>query len=123
VPRKKNSAKPAPPPAPPAPRQAAPPSWTFLSNHTHVLICLAQNPEMLLREVAQRVGITERGVQKIVQELEQAGTLVRHRQGRRNTYVIHADVPLRHPVEAHRSVEHLLAAVLTPAELARLKRN
>ncbi|MCS7034186.1 MAG: winged helix-turn-helix domain-containing protein [Phycisphaerae bacterium] len=112
-----------PPPASPALPRTGPGTWTFLSNHTHVLVCLAQNPQMLMREVAARVGITERAVQRIVQELEEAGVLERLKQGRRNSYVIHADVPLRHPVEAHRSVAHLLAAVLTPTELARLMRS
>jgi hypothetical protein len=120
--KKKTPRAPAPPPpAPPAP--AAPPSWTFLSNHAHVLICLAKDPHMRLRDVAARVGITERGVQKIVQDLEDAGALTRSREGRHNTYTIHPGLPLRHPVESHRTVAHLLGAVLTPAELNALGRG
>jgi DNA-binding Lrp family transcriptional regulator len=76
-----------------------------------VLICLAQDAEMRLRDVAARVGITERAVQKIVRELERAGVLVRHREGRRNRYELHTDVPLRHPVESHRKVRDLIRAV------------
>jgi DNA-binding MarR family transcriptional regulator len=87
-------------------------SWTFLTNHAHVLICLAGNPEMRLRDVASAVGITERAVQKIIAELEEGGLLERERQGRRNMYRIHARHPLRHPVEAHCTVQGLLRFVL-----------
>lgn len=86
-------------------------SWTFLTNHSHVLICLALQPDLLLREVAERVGITERAVQKIVQELEGAGCLVRTKVGRRNTYQIKESRALRHPVEGHRRVRDLLDMV------------
>jgi DNA-binding MarR family transcriptional regulator len=87
-------------------------SWTFLSNHGHVLICLAQDPTARLRDVAQRVGITERAVQKIVADLEEVGALTRSRVGRRNRYQLHPEQPLRHPVEAHTTVGALLAMVL-----------
>jgi DNA-binding MarR family transcriptional regulator len=85
--------------------------WTFLSNHAHVLICLASDPELLLREVAQRVGITERAVQKILVDLEAEGLLTRTRDGRRNRYQLHLDQPLRHALESHRSVRELIALV------------
>lgn len=84
------------------------PGWTFLSNHTHVLVCLAENPSCRLRDVAYRVGITERAVQRIVAELVEGGYLTRTRQGRGNRYRIHRNQPLRHPVEMHRSVGDLL---------------
>lgn len=101
---------------------AATPSrhWTFLSNHGHVLVCLAQNPEARLRDVAQAVGITERAVQKIVSDLEEAGVVEREREGRRNRYRLHPERPLRHPIESHRTVGALLAMVLERAELKRL---
>ncbi|WP_309717993.1 Lrp/AsnC family transcriptional regulator [Armatimonas sp.] len=83
--------------------------WTFLTNHSHVLICLAQDSEIRLRDVAIRVGITERAVQRIVAELEDGGVLVRHRDGRRNSYTINAEIPLRHPLEAHRTVTEVIA--------------
>ncbi|MDX1653638.1 MAG: winged helix-turn-helix domain-containing protein [Candidatus Competibacteraceae bacterium] len=86
--------------------------WTFLSNHAHVLICLAENPTRTLREVAGRVGITERAVQRIVTDLEHGGVLTRHREGRRNRYELNPRVRLRHPVESHRSVGDLLEMVL-----------
>lgn len=85
--------------------------WTFLTNHSHVLICLAQEPDLRLRDVAQRVRITERAVQRIVADLEEAGILTRSRDGRRNRYEVHADQPLRHPVEAHRAVRDLLKII------------
>jgi DNA-binding IclR family transcriptional regulator len=87
-------------------------SWTFLSNHAHVLLCLARDPDQRLREVAFAVGITERAVQKIVADLEQGGVLTRRREGRRNRYELHPDVPLRHPIEEHCSVRDLMRMVL-----------
>lgn len=89
--------------------------WTYLSNHGHVLVCLAQDSAARLRDVAARVGITERAVQKIVADLEAAEVLQRERTGRRNRYRIFGDRPLRHPVEAHRTVGELLAMVVDQA--------
>jgi len=86
--------------------------WTFLSNHAHVFLCIAREPEVRLREVAAQVGITERAVQRIVADLEEGGYLTRAREGRRNRYQVHADHPLRHPVEAHREVKVLLDLIL-----------
>ncbi|MEQ9461121.1 MAG: winged helix-turn-helix domain-containing protein [Phycisphaeraceae bacterium] len=83
--------------------------WTFLSNHAHVLICLVEDPGARLRDMAVRVGITERAVQNIIQDLEQGEVITRMREGRRNRYEVHADQPLRHPVESHRTVADLLA--------------
>lgn len=91
-----------------SPPQAAKPAWTFLTNHSHVLICLWREPEARLRDVADRVGITERAVQAIVADLEEGRVLTRTREGRRNRYQIHVDVPLRHPVESNRTVAALL---------------
>ena len=82
--------------------------WTFLSNHSHVLICLARSPDARLRDVAQQVGITERAVQKIVADLEDAGVITRQRVGRRNHYQIHPQAPLRHRVEGDRTIGDLL---------------
>jgi len=94
--------------------------WTFLSNHAHVLVCLATDPDVRLRDVAAEVGITERAVQGIVSDLESAGVIVRERQGRRNSYRLILDAPLRHPLEAHRSVRALLSMVLDATKLKRL---
>lgn len=84
-------------------------AWTFLTNHAHVLICIARDPEIRVRDLSDAVGITERAVMRIVGELETAGYLVRERDGRRNHYRIRSDLPLRHAIERHRSVAALLA--------------
>jgi DNA-binding transcriptional ArsR family regulator len=93
--------------------------WTFLSNHAHVLLCIAQEPEILMREMADRVGITLRAVQRIVADLEEAGYLSRVREGRRNRYKVHADRPFRHPATAHRDVRLLLELILGTRQAAR----
>ncbi len=85
-----------------------PNGWTFLTNHSHVLLCIAEDPDVLLREVAQRVGITERAAQRIVAELEDAGYVSHERVGRRNRYEVHPNLPLRHPLEDHLEIGALL---------------
>lgn len=85
--------------------------WTFLTNHSHVLISLAAEPDLRLRDVADRVGITERAVQRIVADLEDAGILTRSREGRRNQYLVNSSCHLRHSVESHCTVEDLLKMV------------
>ncbi len=85
--------------------------WTFLSNHAHVLVCLAQDPELRLREIADRVGITERAASGIVTDLEAHGYLTRVKVGRRNTYRLHLRKPLRHPLERRYRVGDLIEAV------------
>ena len=87
-------------------------SWTYLTNHSHVLICIAEDPSARLRDLAERVGITERAVQMIVQDLEAAGVVEKQRTGRRNHYVVRPDHYLRHPVEGHRTVRELLELVV-----------
>ena len=87
-------------------------SWTFLSNYAHVLVSLAEDPSARLRDVAERVGITERAAQRIVSRLEQAGVLAKERDGRRNRYHIDPSCHLRHPLEAHTTVGNLLHMVL-----------
>jgi DNA-binding MarR family transcriptional regulator len=91
------------------------PGWTFLSNHTHVLVCLAGDGDLTVRDIAQKVGITERAVLRIIAELEQGGVLEREREGRRNRYRIHSEVPLRHPLEAHCRIGDLLRLVAAKA--------
>jgi len=87
-------------------------SWTFLTNHAHVLICLSRNSEMVLRDVAVMVGITERAVQRIIGELEQGGYLERIKEGRRNTYRLILEKPLRHPIEKNHSVAELVGLMI-----------
>ena len=83
--------------------------WTFLSNQSHVIICLAQDPEMRGRDIAIAVGITERATIRIISELEEAGYITKEKLGRRNRYSIVADRNLRHPLEAHHSIRGILA--------------
>jgi len=87
------------------------PAWTFLSNHAHVLLCLARDPEIRLREIAVAVGVTERAVNRIISELEEAEYISKDRVGRRNQYSIVSHKPLRHPLEAHSTIKTLLDIV------------
>lgn len=91
-------------------------AWTFLTNHAHVLICIAREPNARIRDLADRVGITERAVQRIVVELEADGYLTRERDGRRNVYRVRRGLPLRHPVERRSKVSALLALAGDAAE-------
>lgn len=88
-------------------------TWTFLTNHAHVLFCLAGDPTMRLREVAVRVGITERAVQRIVADLQEGAYITVAKEGRRNHYEVNAERPLRHEVERRRTVADLLALIDT----------
>ena len=87
------------------------PGWTFLTNHSHVLLCIAEDPGIRGRDIADRVGITERSAQSIIADLVEAGYLTREKVGRRNQYEINPDQPLRHPVERNHSVVELLRLV------------
>jgi len=82
--------------------------WTFLSNYAHVLVCLADNPTARMRDVGERVGITERAATRIVKHLEEADVLSRQREGRRNRYQINMNKTLRHPLESRGTVGSLL---------------
>ena len=86
--------------------------WTFFTNHAHVMVCLARNPDQPLREVALAVGITERAVQRIIGDLESAGYLIRSREGRCNRYEMHPEIRLRHPLEEHCTIGDLLQVVV-----------
>ena len=79
-------------------------SWTFLTNHGHVLVCIAQNPDVLLSEIADLVGIGERATHRIVQDLVDGGYVVRTHVGRRNTYSVDFTQSLRHPLEADHAI-------------------
>ena len=82
--------------------------WTLLSNHGHVLMCIASDPDTRLRDIADRVGITERSVFAIVNDLEEAGMVRRVKVGRRNTYQIVRSARLRHPIESEHNVGELI---------------
>ena len=83
-------------------------AWRFVTNHAHVLATVAANPTTRMRDIAETVGITERAAAHIVNDLEAAGYLTRARVGRRNEYVIHGELPLRHPQHRHHTVGDLI---------------
>jgi MarR family len=85
------------------------PGWTFLTNHAQVLVCIARDPGIRLRDIGERVGITERAAHRIVVELVDAGYITRGRNGRRNHYTINAHFPLPDPIAHERNVGELLA--------------
>lgn len=83
-------------------------TWTFFTNHAHVLICLARNPDLRIRDLAPMVGITERAVQRILRELAAEGFVEIEKVGRRNHYNVMPRMHLRHPVEEHATVGDLV---------------
>jgi DNA-binding MarR family transcriptional regulator len=84
-------------------------AWSFLTNHAQVLVCIAHDPEVRLREIGDTVGITERAAHRIVVELATAGYISRERRGRRNHYTIEPDLPLPDPLARGRKVGDLLS--------------
>jgi predicted transcriptional regulator len=88
--------------------------WDFLTNHAHVLLCVAHDPGIRLRDIAAAVGITERGAHKILSELVEEGYVLRERHGRRNRYKVKPELPLRHPLVHDREVGDLLNVLLRP---------
>jgi DNA-binding transcriptional ArsR family regulator len=89
--------------------------WDFLTNHAHVLTCVAHDPGIRLREIAAAVGITERAAHRVLSELVEEGYVLRERQGRRNRYQVKPELPLRHPLVQEREVGDLLEVLLTSA--------
>jgi DNA-binding Lrp family transcriptional regulator len=94
------------------PMEHVPPRWDFLTNHAHVLICVARDPGIRLRDIAGAVGITERAAHRILSELVDDGYVVRERQGRRNRYQVKAKLPLPHPLAEQRAVGDLLEVLV-----------
>ena len=88
-----------------------PATWTFLTNHTHVIVCLSRDPAMTVRKLALQVGITDRSVQRILADLEAAGVVTRLKKGRCNRYALNFDFQLRHPLESQHTLKDLLEAV------------
>ena len=84
------------------------PSWAFLTNHARVLACIARDPGIRLRDIGERVGITERAAHRIVTELGTAGYITRERNGRRNQYTINAHLPLNDPIASVSNIGELL---------------
>ena len=95
-----------------------PASWTFLTNHTHVLLCLYRQPDQRLRDVALAVGITERMVQRIVAELVEAGYLHIQKEGRCNRYTVTSHLQLRHPLEMQHTIGELLNVLSGDVEVS-----
>ena len=91
-------------------------NWTFLSNHAHVLVCVAKNPDVRLSEVAELVGVRERTVHRIVHELIDAGYIAVTKVGRNNVYSVDLDKPLRHPLEAEHNIHAIVAPLLKKAK-------
>ncbi|MGK0187343.1 MAG: putative transcriptional regulator [Verrucomicrobiales bacterium] len=85
--------------------------WTFLTNHTHILVSLARDPAMTVRNLSLQVGVTERSVQRILTDLENSGVITRSKNGRRNQYTVNNEFRLRHPLEADHTLKDLLEAV------------
>lgn len=83
-----------------------------MSNHAHVLCCIARDTHVTMQTMSEQVGITLRAVQRIVAELEQAGVVSHRREGRQNHYRIHGEKSLRHPLESHHTVDDLIRAVM-----------
>jgi hypothetical protein len=91
-------------------------TWRFVTNHAHVLECIASNPTARLRDIAATVGITERTAAQIVNDLEHAGYLTKIRVGRNNEYEVHGELPLRHPQHRHHTVGELIRFLAAPPE-------
>jgi MarR family len=83
--------------------------WTFLTNHGRVLLCIARDPGIRLRDIAASLGVTERSAFGIVTDLTEAGYIVKQRDGRRNRYEVQAHLPLREPTSRERTIGDLLA--------------
>jgi Mn-dependent DtxR family transcriptional regulator len=90
--------------------------WRFVTNHAHVLEAIASDPTVRLRDIAAGVGITERTAAQIVNDLEEAGYLTKTRNGRRNRYEVHKELPLRHPRHQHHTVGELIRFLKAPSE-------
>ncbi len=98
------------------------PGWTFLTNHAQVLVCIARDPGIRLREIGECVGITERAAHRIVTELAVAGYITRERNGRRNRYTINVDRPLPDPIALQQNVGELLG-ILTATQRPERRRD
>jgi predicted ArsR family transcriptional regulator len=94
---------------------ASPTSWTFLTSHARVLLCIAQDPGIRLREIGERVGITERAAHRIVGDLADAEYLSRERHGRRNRYTVNSNLTLPDPIARRQRVGDLLALLTEPS--------
>jgi hypothetical protein len=85
--------------------------WTFLSNHGRVFVYIARQPKSTTEVISREVGLTQRGVQKIIAELEAAGYIARRKEGRCNLYTVHPELPMRHSLDCDHAVGNLLLAL------------
>ncbi len=92
--------------------------WRFVTSHTQVLVCIARNPDIRIRDVADLVGITERAAQRIIADLVEAGYVARKRVGRRNHYTVRTDLRMRHPLQQTFEIGELLDLLVSPTESA-----
>ncbi len=90
-------------------------SWHFLSNHGLVLLCVARDPGLRLRDIAASVGVTERSAHSIVSDLVEAEYLTKHREGNRNRYKVRRGLSMRHPLVEDRSIGEILAVIAPDA--------
>jgi predicted transcriptional regulator len=98
-------------------KQSPEPTWTFLTNHGHVLVCIAQNPDIRITEIAGLVGIGERAAHRIVSDLAVGGYVLVRKDGRRNTYSVDFSRHLRHPLESDHTIGEIFRS------LSRLRRG
>ncbi|HEY3946534.1 MAG TPA: MarR family winged helix-turn-helix transcriptional regulator [Solirubrobacteraceae bacterium] len=103
--------------------ERTPPGWSFLTNHAQVLVCIAHDPGIRLRDIGERVGITERAVHRIVTELADAGYITRQRNGRRNHYTINTHSPLPDPIARNQNVGELLEILTQTPDKERVGRS
>lgn len=94
----------------------SPVGWSFLTNHARVLLCIAEEPTVRLRDIGDRVGVTERAAYRIVDELVSAGYVSRQRRGRRNHYTVHGELPLPDRLPRARPLGDLLAVLASAAD-------
>jgi transposase len=99
------------------------PRWTFLTNHGRLLLCIAKEPGLSLREIGDRIGITERAAHRIVAELEESGYLSRAREGRRNSYKIKPHLPIPDSIARERQIGDLLGVLAAPPRAKRRARH
>ena len=85
--------------------------WTFITNHGRVFVYIAKHPKSTTEVISREVGLSQRGVQKIITELEKAGYIARHKEGRCNRYIVHPELPMRHQLERDHAVGDLLMAL------------
>jgi len=85
--------------------------WTFLSNHGRVLIFIDNNPKSTTEEISRETELSQRGVQKIITELETAGYIARKKEGRRNLYTVYSELPMRHHLEQNHMVGDIIRAL------------